>query len=39
MKLSKFMKVVEFAHVQVLGSVEDERTFSPLLFLKSKLRN
>lgn len=39
MKLSKFMKVVEFAHVQVLGSVEDIRTFSPLSFLRSKLRN
>jgi hypothetical protein len=38
-KLSEFMKVVEIAHVQVLGSVEDERTFSLLAFLKSKLRN
>ena len=38
-KLSEFMKVAEIAHVQVLGSVEDERTFSSLAFLKSKLRN
>jgi hypothetical protein len=38
-KLSEFMKVAEIAHVQVLGSVEDERTFSSLSFLKSKLRN
>ena len=33
------MKVDEIAHVQVLGSVEDERTFNSLSFLKSKLRN
>ena len=38
-KLSEFMKVVEIAHIQVLGSVENERTFSSLSFLKSKLRN
>jgi hypothetical protein len=38
-KLSEFMKVAEIAHVQVLGSVEDERTFSSLSFLKNKLRN
>ena len=39
MELLEFMKVVEIAHVQVLGSVEDERTFNSLSFLKSKLRN
>ena len=33
------MRVVEIAHVQVLGSVEDEKTLSSLSFLKSKLRN
>lgn len=38
-KLSKFMKVVEIAHVQVLGNVEDEGTFNSLSFLKSKSRN
>lgn len=38
MKLYEFMKVVEIAHVQVLGSVEDERTFNSF-FIKSKLRN
>lgn len=38
MKLYEFMKVVEIAHVQVLGTVEDERTFNSF-FIKSKLRN
>jgi hypothetical protein len=38
-KLSEFMKVVELAVVTVLGSVEDERTFSTLSFMKNKLRN
>ena len=35
----KFAKLVEIAIVQVLGSVEDERTFSSLSFLKDKTRN
>jgi hypothetical protein len=36
----KFLKLVEInAIVQVLGSMEDERTFSILFFMKSKLRN
>lgn len=39
MKLLEFIKVAKIAHIQVLGSVEDERTFSSLSFLKSKLRN
>jgi hypothetical protein len=37
-KLLEFMKDVEIGHVQVLESVENERTFSSLLFLKNKLR-
>jgi len=31
---SKYMKLAEIAMVHVLGSVEDERTFSSLAFLK-----
>jgi hypothetical protein len=38
-KLSEFMKVTELAVVTVLGSVEDERIFSTLSFMKNKLRN
>lgn len=38
-KLSEFMKITELAVVSVLGSVEDERTFSTLSFMKNKLRN
>jgi hypothetical protein len=38
-KLSEFMKITELAVVIVLGSVEDERTFSTLSFMKNKLRN
>ena len=37
--LSKFFKLAEIATVLVLGSVEDERTFSTLSFMKDKLRN
>jgi hypothetical protein len=33
------MKFVQFAIVQVIGSVEDERTFSTLPSMKSKLWN
>jgi hypothetical protein len=36
-KLLEFMKDVEIAHVQVLESVENERTFSSLLFLKEQV--
>lgn len=36
MKLYEFMKVVEIAHVQVLGTVEDERTFNSF-FLKEQV--
>jgi len=37
--LSEFLKLAEIACVQVLGSVEDERTFSTLTFIKNRLRN
>ncbi len=38
-KLSEYMKVVKITMVMVLGSVEDERTFSNLTFMKSKFYN
>jgi hypothetical protein len=38
-RLSKFIKVAEIAVTAILGSVEDESTFSKLGFMKSKLRN
>ena len=38
-KLSEYLKIAELAVVTVLGSVEDERTFSTLSFMKNKLRN
>jgi hypothetical protein len=37
--ISEYMKVVEIAYVQVLGSLEDERTFSTLSFNKNRLYN
>jgi hypothetical protein len=37
--LSEFVKVSEIAMVMVLGSVQVERTFSQVSFMKSKLRN
>jgi hypothetical protein len=37
--LSEYLKLAEIATVLVLGSVEDERTFSILSFMKDKLRN
>lgn len=37
--LSKFIKVTGIACVQVLGSTEDDRTFSTLTFIKNRLRN
>jgi len=37
--LSKFMQFVGLTIVQVIGSVEDERTFSTLTFMKSTLQN
>jgi hypothetical protein len=38
-RLSEFIKGAQIAICSVIGSVEDERTFSTLSFLKSKLRN
>ncbi len=37
--LSKYFKLVKIAIVQMLGSMEDERTFSTLYFMKSKSIN
>jgi hypothetical protein len=36
---SEFIKLAEIAVVHVIGSVEDERLFSSVKFLKSKLRS
>jgi hypothetical protein len=38
-KMFEFFRPVELVIVMVLGSVEDENTFSTLTFMKSKLRN
>ncbi len=38
-KLSKFFKLVEIAIVMVVGSVKDDKTFSTINFMKSKLCN
>jgi DNA primase large subunit len=38
-RLSEFFKVAEIAVTAVLGSIEDEWTFSTLGFMKSKLQN
>jgi hypothetical protein len=38
-KLFQFFKLVEIAIVMVVGSVEDERTFSIVNIMKSKLWN
>ena len=35
----KYLKLAEIAMVHVIGSVEDERVFSSVSFLKTKLRN
>lgn len=37
--LSEYIKLAEIAVVLVLGSMEDERNFSTLSFMKDKLRN
>ena len=37
--LLEYLKLAEVAIVLVLESVEDERTFSTLSFMKAKLRN
>jgi len=36
-KLNEYMKGIEIAMVMVLGSVEDEKTFNNLAFMKNKL--
>jgi hypothetical protein len=36
-QLSKFMKMAKLVGVQIMGSVEDERTFSTLTLMKIKL--
>ena len=38
-KLSEFMKLAQIAVTAILGSCEDERTFSTLSFVKNKVRN
>jgi hypothetical protein len=38
-KLSKFLKLVEIAIVMVVSNVEDEKIFSTISFMKSKLHN
>jgi hypothetical protein len=37
--LFEFMKLIQLAIVQVIGNVEDEKTFSTLFFMKSNLWN
>jgi hypothetical protein len=39
LELNEYMKVIEIVMVEVLGSMEDERTFKNLAFMKSKLHN
>jgi len=36
-KINEYNKSVEIAMVEVLGPVEDERTFNNLSFMKNKL--
>jgi len=36
-KVNEYNKLVEIAMVEVLGFVEDERTFNNLSFMKNKL--
>lgn len=38
-KLPEFHKLAEMVVVQIMGSVEDERVFSTLSFMKTKLRS
>jgi hypothetical protein len=37
--IPEYLKLAEIGYAFILGSVEDERTFSSLKFLKSRLRN
>jgi hypothetical protein len=36
---SEFIKVAKLAMVQIMEYVEDERTFSTLIFMKTRLQN
>jgi len=36
---NEFMKVAKLVVVQIMGSVEDEKTFSTFTFMKIRLRN
>jgi hypothetical protein len=38
-RLSKFLELIEISIVITLGSIEDERTFSTLTYIKNKLKN
>ena len=38
-KLSELLKIAEVAAITVMDSIEDERTFSTLNYMKSKVRN
>jgi hypothetical protein len=38
-KLFKWLKLIKFCMVMILGSVEVERSFFTISFIKSKLRN
>ena len=38
-EISEYFKLADLCQTMILGSVEDERVFSALGFLKSKLRN
>jgi hypothetical protein len=37
--LNDFMKVVELVVAQIIGFVKDERTFSTLIFMKTRFQN
>ncbi len=39
MKIPEYFKVVNIVTTQVIGLVENEKCFSTLAFMKSKLRN
>jgi hypothetical protein len=38
-QLSEFMKVAKLATIQIVEYMEDERTFSTLIFMKTRLQN
>lgn len=39
LRMSEFFRLAEIVMATMIGSVEDERTFNTLTFMKSKLRN